>query len=142
MNRLLAQLKIHEGFRGQCYQDSVGVSTIGYGRNLRDNPLTEEEATYLLKRDIKRTRKALVRAKPAVAMVSSARRDALVDMAFNLGVRGLLRFSRMWAAIEQGRWSTAAQEALDSHWARQVGTRRSGVLANMIETGEWADGGG
>ena len=39
MDKLIAQLKRHEGFRNRVYLCSAGKETIGYGYNLKANPL-------------------------------------------------------------------------------------------------------
>ena len=52
-----------------------------------------------------------------------ARYNALVSMAFNLGRSWLKRFSKMSAAITCNNWEMAAEEALNSAWAKQVPAR-------------------
>ena len=47
----------------------------------------------------------------------------LLDMAYNLGVNGLLKFSRTLRAIERGQWVEAGEEMKDSKWFEQVGSR-------------------
>ena len=65
----------------------------------------------------------LLRAKPIVARLSESKQLALYDMAYNLGVNGLLQFKRMWLALENGHDEEAAQELLDSKYARQLPQR-------------------
>jgi len=50
-------------------------------------------------------------------------------MGFQLGVRGLLNFRRMWTALEQKDYAMAAEEALDSRWAEQTPNRAAEVAA-------------
>ena len=59
----------------------------------------------------------------------------MVDMAFNMGTRGLSNFKITLGHIEAGRFSEAAEEMLNSRWARQVGNR-SQVLSDMMKTGD------
>lgn len=47
-------------------------------------------------------------------------RHALIDMCFNMGIPRLSKFKRMWAAIDKRDFKEAANEALDSLWAKQV----------------------
>jgi lysozyme len=54
---------------------------------------------------------------------TAARYNALVSMAFNLGRGGMRRFTNMSAAIACNDWELAADEALNSVWARQVPAR-------------------
>ena len=70
---------------------------------------------------------ALLRAKwPPYQALSAPVRAALLDMAYNLGVNGLLGFKDMVSALERGDYDTAADEALDSVWARRRPDRASG----------------
>ena len=62
------------------------------------------------------------------------RRDAILNMAFNLGVGGLLTFRNMLLALTAGDWMTAARHARQSDWYQQVGPRAERI-AQMIETG-------
>jgi len=133
---LLEMLKRHEGFKDRPYLDTVNVLTIGYGRNLETNPLTEDEATYLLVNDIERHERALWKAFPVAVGLDHVRRDALINMAFNLGIPRLRGFEKMWAAIGISDWNRAAAEAMDSKWARQVG-RRAEEIAFMLRTGQY-----
>ena len=136
MRRLIDQLKRHEGYRGRPYLDSEGNTTIGYGRNLIANPLTEGEATLLLVGDVQRHGKELEQRYLVVRTLDEVRRSALLNMAYNLGIPRLSGFRRMWAAIDRRDWDRAAAEALDSKWARQVGDRAR-EIAGMLKTGEW-----
>ena len=147
----------HEGMVLEPYKDSLGISTIGIGRNLEDrsisdgelmhmnktledvvnNGLTEEEAYYLCINDIKIVEKELVAKKPIVLQLDEARQMCLVDMGFNMGVPRLMKFVKMWGAIEVGDFYEASEQMLDSRWARQVG-KRSEHLAEMMRAGyEW-----
>ncbi len=132
--RLIKLLITHEGLRLKPYRDSVGKLTIGVGRNLDDVGITEEEALYLLKNDIKRVLDFLKERLPYWNGLTETRKMALVDMCFNLGPGGFLSFKRMLAALERGDYEQAAREMLDSKWARQVG-RRAEELAEMMREG-------
>jgi len=50
-------------------------------------------------------------------------RRALLNMAYQLGVSGLLNFSKMLTALQAGDREEAAREALDSLWAKQTPNR-------------------
>jgi lysozyme len=69
---------------------------------------------------------------PEFDQLSEARQHVLLDMAFNLGMNGLLKFRKMLAAIQQGDFEKAADEMLDSKWAKDVKERRAGRLAIMM----------
>lgn len=143
------RLIIHEGLRLQPYFCSKKKLTIGVGRCLDTNPLTSEEektvgdwrhgitkcsAMYLLRNDIKKVYKELKKELSFFIDLDSERQYALIDMAFNLGILGLLRFKKMLKAMEKGDFKTASKECLSSKYAKDVGTRAIRI-ANTIETG-------
>ncbi len=132
--KLIRLLITHEGLRLKPYRDTRGKLTIGVGRNLDDVGITEEEALYLLKNDIKRVLDFLKERLPYWNGLTETRKMALVDMCFNLGPGGFLSFKKMLAALERGDYEQAAREMLDSRWARQVG-RRAEELAEMMREG-------
>jgi lysozyme len=129
-----ARLKLHEGLRLKPYRDTVGKLTIGYGRNLTDRGLTEAEAEFLLDNDIKSHSEELAKALPWLVNLDPARQAVLVDMAFNLGVPGLLKFKNTLRAVREGRFEDAAKGMLASKWARQV-KGRAVRLAEAMKTG-------
>ena len=131
------QLIDHEGLELKPYRCTAEKLTIGVGRNIEDRGITEDEARYLLKNDIKIVEDELLEKKPVVAGLDAVRQRVLVDMGFNLGIPTLLKFQNMWAAIEEEDFTSAAEEAMDSKWAKQVG-RRAERLCQAMATGEWA----
>jgi lysozyme len=132
---LLDQLIQHEGLRLKPYKDTVGKLTIGVGRNLDDVGITEDEARMMLAADVGRTNAALDRAIPWWRNLDGVRQRVIADMAFNMGVAGLLTFKNTLAAVKEGRWDDASDGMLASKWARQVGGRAV-RLARMMETGD------
>lgn len=133
---LQEQLVRDEGLRLKPYRDTVGKLTIGVGRNLEDVGISHEEAMLLLDHDIARAEADVNVHLPWSRQLGEPRRAVLVNMAFNLGIGGLLRFQRALAAMQQGNYDLAAREMLDSRWAEQVGARAT-RLARQMREGEW-----
>lgn len=125
MNTIAAALvRKHEGYRQFVYKCSAGKLTIGIGLNIEDEGLTEEEAIFLMQRKLIERERALKEIKGLTfTMLSQYRQAALLDMAYQLGVTGLLRFANMWSALAAGQFKKAAAEALDSLWAKQTPSR-------------------
>jgi lysozyme len=116
------------------YKCTGGKLTIGIGRNLDDRGITEEEADHLLSNDIDDFEDRLTREIPWMVGLDPIRQRVLIDMAFNLGVPGLLKFKRTLAAIRGKEYDRAAGMMLDSRWATQVG-QRAKRLSHMMATG-------
>lgn len=131
---LIRQLRLHEGERLKPYRCTAGKLTIGVGRNLDDRGITREESAMLLDSDIRLLEVDLYRALPWASGLDDVRQRVLLDMAFNLGLPGLLQFKRTLEAIRTGQYQQAATMMLDSLWARQVG-QRAERLARMMATG-------
>jgi lysozyme len=129
------QLERHEGRRNKPYQCTSGKITIGVGRNLDDIGLTEGEIDVLLEHDIARCMSELDTKVPWWRNMSDARQRALLDMCFNLGISRLLLFKKAIAAMQVGDYNRAADEMLDSTWAKQVG-RRAVNLSSMMRSGK------
>ena len=154
---LLKQLMKSEGLRLEVYQDTLGIDTIGVGRNLEDrgikkeeldaleipnietvyqHGITESDAMFLLENDVQIVEEELLKAHPCIAELDAVRQLVLVDMAFNMGVPRLCKFKKMWAGVHEGDFRTAAKEMLDSRWAIQVKSR-SHKLAHAMHHGDF-----
>ena len=153
---LIQKLIDHEGLVLQVYQDTLGIDTIGIGRNLEDRGLsdneleemgitldhvyefgiTEVDAILLAENDVEIVEDELLRAHPCVDGLDAVRQLVLIDMAFNMGVPRLCKFKKMWAAIHNEDFTVASKEMLDSRWANQVKSR-STKLANAMHNGEF-----
>jgi lysozyme len=132
--RLRAQLMRHEGLRLMPYTDTAGKLTIGVGRNLTDRGISEDEASALLDNDITNIWHELTQKCACFGAMDEPRQHALIDIAFNLGVPALMHFVKMMTALEARDYDRAADEMLDSKWARQVG-KRAQTLATIMRTG-------
>ena len=134
--RVLRLLRLHESYRQHPYLCSAGILTIGYGRNLIDTGISEPEARYLLVNDISGAWSQIQAALPAFKMLDPVRRAVLLDMAVNMGIRGLLRFQKMLVAVTENNFELAAAEMVNSKWHGQVKTRAPRLEA-MMASGEW-----
>ena len=130
---LIAQ---HEGWRLKPYTDTLGVITIGYGRNL-ERGITRDEAEILMRNDLRTVRTAAARYEWFEAL-SDVRQAVVLDMQYQLGVAGFRKFKRTRAAIAAHAWATAAEEMLNSRWHEQTPTRAK-RLAKMMREDRWPD---
>jgi lysozyme len=137
-DKLLEMLKRHEGVRSHVYLCSAGYETIGVGRNISKSGmgLSDDEVNYLLENDILRVLKELSSEYPWFNDLDDVRKDAMIDISFNLGATRLRGFRRALAAMEVADYKTAAKEFLDSKWSRDVKGRAT-ELCYMIEMGSY-----
>ena len=140
MEKLKEQLIRHEGLRLKPYRCPAGKLTIGVGRNIEDRGITKAEAMAMLENDIAGARGDVGMLLEQFGIdawrLSQPRKDALTNMAFNLGSRRLAGFKKMFAAIRDGNYDLAAAEMLDSKYADDVG-QRAVELANQLSSGEY-----
>ena len=137
MNKLIEQLKIHEGMKLKPYKCTAGKLTIGIGRNLEDVGISEDEANILLRHDIQEATGQLLNSFPWMGEFNDARISAMVNFTFNVGIGTVKKFKNTLSYMQSGDWDKAADEMMDSRWARQVGNRAVEVT-EQIRTGKWS----
>ena len=120
-----------EWLRLKPYRDTVGKLTIGVGRNLDDVGIFRDEAMTMLDNDINRTVVDLQAHLPVFATLNDVRQNAIINMAFNLGIGGLLKFHHMITAMEAGDFDQASAQGLDSAWAKEVGDRATRLMEEL-----------
>ena len=141
-DHLAADIAREEGCRRAAYPDPLTGGapwTIGVGHT---GPEVHEGLVWTnaqidaqLDLDIARAEAGLDRALPWWRGLGDSRQDVLVQMAFQLGVAGLLKFRTTLGHVEAGRFTEAADAMLASAWARQTPVRASRLAAQMRSGG-------
>jgi lysozyme len=140
---LMNQLRRHEGLRLEPYKCSEGYLTIGFGRNLETNGISEAEAEFMLLNDLLMVEGEL-KDEGWYNQLDETRRAVVLNMAFNLGKPTLLKFKKFIGALSDDDYETASKEMVtgsnggESKWASQVG-KRAYELADQMRTGRWQD---
>lgn len=124
-------LKRHEGVRARAYPDSLGILTVGVGRNLEETDFSPDEIERMLNNDIVKAAKSARACLSVFDDLSDTRQMVLVDMAFNLGQTRLMKFAKFLNALQMGDYDEAADQMLASKWATQVGARAQTLAAMM-----------
>jgi lysozyme len=138
-DKLTEQLRRDEGEVLSAYQDHLGFWTIGIGRMIdkrKGGGITSEEAAYLLANDIEKVLNGIEAKLPWVSKLDDARKGVLCNMAFQMGLEGLLGFKNTLRMVMEGKYEHAAENMLLSKWASQT-PNRAKRLAKQMETGEW-----
>ena len=134
LTRMKEELLNDEGIRLTVYEDSEGIPTIGVGRNLKRG-ITEFEAEMLLVNDVSGCVSDLDMSFPWWKDLTPVRQRALLNMCFNLGLHRLMGFRKMLKALREGDYMEASIQAIDSKWAKQVGSRAQRI-AVQLQIGE------
>ena len=149
----IQRLCINEGLKNEPYRCPAGKLTTGIGRNLDDNPLsteekafighngrtkpiTNEQAFYLCRNDLKRIRKELDLYFPWWRDLDVERQFVMIDLVFNMGPATLQTFQKTLSSIANGYYIKAGEQLLQSKYARQVGIRAE-RNAYCLKTGQW-----
>ena len=128
---LIDQIKEHEGFKSRVYKCTEGYDTIGYGFAVKDLELDEDIAEEILLRKLEKLIQR-VRAKfKWLDTVPHEVQGVLVNMSYQMGVNGVSKFKKALHAMQMFQWKIAADELMDSRWARQT-PNRAKELSNII----------
>lgn len=129
MMSLIRRIKEEEGFRSRVYRDTEGFDTIGYGTKL---PITEEEAEMLLRYRFDLAKKEI---DYFCTEVVDEAKEIIYEMAYQLGVKGVLSFKKMFKALNDLDYKRAAEEMQDSLWFTQTPNRAKRLIKRMEELG-------
>lgn len=121
----------HEGFEGKPYKCTSGKVTIGYGFNLDDWPLTPSECLPILESRMRRVRADLANRLSYFFALPDEAQAVLVNMAYQMGVGGLLGFKRFLSALQARKYEDAYHEMCQSRWHQQTPSRAK-ELADII----------
>ena len=120
MKDLLESIKHHEGFVEHVYDDSLGIPTIGYGFAIKDLVLEEDLCDEILLRKLRILGRSVMGKFPFFDSLPSDCKSVLMEMCYQLGVTGVSKFKKALKAMDDGDWEKAADEMLDSKWAKQT----------------------
>jgi len=130
--------------RLEPYKCSEGYLTIGFGRNIETNGISEAEAEFMLTNDLIACENEL-KDEGWYNQLDETRRAVVLNMAFNLGKPTLLKFSKFIGRLSDNDYEGASKEMItgsdgvsESKWASQVG-KRAYELAEQMRTGQWQD---
>ena len=138
MSKIIEMLRKHEGVETHAYKCTADKTTIGVGRNIDPNGgigLSNDEIDYLLANDVERVDAELFQVFSWYDDLDDPRKDAIMDMCFNMGLPRLMQFKKALGAMSAKNYDSAAVEFLDSRWAKQVGQRAISIT-DIIRSGK------
>ena len=136
---LKEEIKLHEGFVPKTYSDSLGKKTIGYGHLCvepeqwdDDKEYTKEELELVFEKDFE---EALKNAESLIdsRSINQIAKQVIIEMVFQLGIGGVGKFKKMWAALDNEDYEEASNQMLDSRWAKQT-PHRCGKLSGKMKS--------
>lgn len=149
------QLRYDEGCKLTIYRDTERKWTIGIGYLISNNPnipktqaialldkelnrstqgsITSSEASYLFAQDLAAVQTGIAHSSfyGVYQTLDAVRQSSIQNMCFQLGVLGVSKFKKMFAALARQDYQTAYKEGLNSLWARQVPNRSRRVMTTL-----------
>jgi|TARA_X000001388_G_scaffold29965_2_gene21287 lysozyme len=138
MEKLLASVKKHEGYRNKVYLDTLGKRTVGVGHLCvedfwEDNKEYEEKFLMtILEHDLQSAIKSSEELCEGYNISDDAK-IIIIEMIFQLGKSGVSKFRNMWKALAEDppSYHVASIEMLDSRWAKQTPNRAKEMSDHM-----------
>jgi len=128
---LIDRIKEHEGFKEYSYNDQLGIPTIGYGFKISELTLTKEISSLILRKKLGEIISSLPLYINWFAYTSISIQEVLIEMAYQMGIQGLLNFKKTLSYLEDEEYKKAAKEMLDSKWYKQT-PNRAIRLSNIV----------
>lgn len=147
---ILANLETDEGFSGKVYKCPAGYLTIGFGKNLEAEPLSIEEIRLIFeKQPMTKDQARILLSYKVTSIVEDLNRvlgdsfknahpDAqgvLVNMTYNLGLNGILKFKTSLECFKKQKYSDMARNLEKSLWYKQVGNRSKRLVKILDSIG-------
>jgi len=131
MKDIIEQLKIHEGYKSKVYKCTAGVDTIGVGFAIKDLDLSEEVCELILTEKLEVLEERFEKKFDWFKTSPVEVRNVMLNMAYQLGFAGFCKFKKAIANMKESNWKGAADEMLDSLWAKQT-SNRANRLADIV----------
>lgn len=146
LSMCISGVQLHEGFRHHAYKDRNGYS-IGFGYSLTQNPLnlshsqikslykgiSKGQAINLVRRSCVNLDTQLAENLDWYNTATLNTKYVLLDMSYNMGVGGVIDFTKTINYLEHHKYKLASVEMLKSKWANQVHGRAK-ELATLIKS--------
>ena len=128
---LIENIKLSEGFRSKVYKCTEGYDTIGYGFAVKDLVLGEDICDMILERKIAELKLRVHNKFPFLENCPEEVQDVIIEMCYQIGVKGVSKFSLTIDHIMRKDYRAASAEMLNSKWARQTPNRAKKLSDQM-----------
>ena len=128
---LIDNIKKSEGFRSKVYKCTEGYDTIGYGFAIKDLVLSEDICDMILERKLAELKLRVYHQFPFLEDCPEEVQDVIIEMCYQIGVKGVSKFSKTIDHIMRKDYRAASVEMLDSKWAKQTPNRAKKLSDQM-----------
>ena len=130
---IVEDIKKHEGFEPRVYECSEGYDTIGYGFTIKDLEIDKDVADLILMKKLHTLLQRITIAFPWFENIDNIAKSVVVNMCYQLGLRGFSQFKKTIYYLETEQYEEASMEMLDSLWAKQT-PNRANELSELMST--------
>jgi lysozyme len=132
LDEALELVKKHEGFRSEPYTCTAGYLTVAFGKRVDYLNVDKETGEKWCLEDLKkldsRLRIVFQWYKDSPKMIKAV----VLDLVYQLGIKGFSRFKKSIYLLETEQYEEAAEEMLDSKWARSDSPNRAKELSDIV----------
>ena len=135
---LKKRIKKNEGFRNRIYLDQLNNKTIGYGHLIGEidkfeegKEYTKTELTQVFEEDFQRALNDFNKYYKKDNF-KKKENEILIEMIFQLGGKGVLRFKKFIDELRKKNKHMAALEMMDSLWYRQTKKRVNILISDLL----------
>ena len=139
IGKIKEEIKEEEGYRNSMYRDHLGFSTIGYGHLVLPTDKFKEGVKYSQKElekvfdydfaIAKQDAESLIKDLDVPEEVT----EILLHMCFQLGKPKVMKFKKMFAALQKKDFVTAGFEMEDSLWCKKHTPARALRLSEKMK---------
>ena len=133
LQEIVDNIKRHEGFEPKVYQCTEGYDTIGYGFTIKDLEIDKDVADLILMKKLHTLLQRITIAFPWFENIDNIAKSVVVNMCYQLGLRGFSQFKKTIYYLETEQYEEASMEMLDSLWAKQT-PNRANELSELMST--------
>ena len=123
LQEIVDNIKRHEGFEPKVYQCTEGYDTIGYGFTIKDLEIDKDVADLILMKKLHTLLQRITIAFPWFENIDNIAKSVVVNMCYQLGLRGFSQFKKTIYLLETEQYEEASIEMLNSLWAKQTPIR-------------------
>ena len=135
-HNLKERIKSNEGFSSKPYKDQLGYLTIGYGHLILPNEnillkkqIHKKELEEIFEKDFNKALSKFNNTFKSFTL-NEKESDLLIEMIFQLGIKGCLKFKNLIKNIKKGNKHLVCFDMMDSLWYKQTPNR----VKNLIKT--------
>ena len=138
LDNLKEMIVKHEGHEPRVYKCSNGFDTIGYGFAIKDLFFDKETSDFVLDKKIRGILGGINADEDDLDTwfwdKPQAIREVLINMIYQIGFSGVRKFKKTIRYIKEDNFSLAAEEMLDSKWARSDSPNRAKELSDIVKS--------